>query len=96
MIERRTPPGREVPPWVRAGEHLAHGLTLAAAVAVFTAVGHAVDRWLGTAPWFLLVGAVLGFVGGLLHVVLRVSRSAGGAGSGRRGGASGSREGSDG
>lgn len=33
------------------------------------AFGFAIDRWLGTAPAATLVGAVLGFVVGMIHTI---------------------------
>jgi F0F1-type ATP synthase assembly protein I len=32
-------------------------------------LGLALDRWLGSMPWATVAGAVLGFVGGLVHLV---------------------------
>lgn len=32
-------------------------------------VGLLLDRWLGTTPWLVVVGAVLGLTGGLVHLV---------------------------
>jgi len=33
-------------------------------------LGIVVDQWLGTIPWLMLVGVVLGLFGGLAHLVL--------------------------
>lgn len=56
----------------------AMGLSLAfefaAAVALFWFAGKLVDEWLGIAPWSQVVGAVLGWVGGILHVYVAVQR----------------------
>lgn len=37
-------------------------------------VGVALDYYLDWSPWGVVVGALLGFVGGLLHLILLVSR----------------------
>jgi len=37
-------------------------------------LGVFLDRWLGWAPWGVVVGAVLGLVGGLWHLVLLLNR----------------------
>jgi ATP synthase protein I len=41
------------------------GLALVVAVVLGTALGYAVDRWLGTNPWGFLGGFVLGVVAGI-------------------------------
>lgn len=33
-------------------------------------LGVILDRWLGTVPWLILIGVVLGLFGGLAHLVL--------------------------
>jgi F0F1-type ATP synthase assembly protein I len=48
------------------GDGLARAFELAAVPAIFGAGGWLLDRWLGTAPVFTLVLAMLGFVGKLL------------------------------
>ena len=37
-------------------------------------LGLFLDSWLSWAPWGVVVGAVLGLVGGLLHLVLLLNR----------------------
>lgn len=41
---------------------------LAAAVAVGTGIGIVLDRWLGTAPWLLIVFFIIGSAAGFLNV----------------------------
>ena len=41
---------------------------LAAAIAVGTAIGIFLDRWLGTRPWLLIVFFVLGCTAGFLNL----------------------------
>lgn len=59
----------------------AMGLSLAfefaAAVALFWFAGKLVDEWLGITPWAQLVGSILGWVGGILHVYVAVQRRQG-------------------
>ena len=44
------------------------GLELVAATVIGAGLGYALDRWLGTRPWLLVVGVVLGAVAGFLAV----------------------------
>lgn len=46
------------------------------AVLVWTLIGWLADRWLGTDPWLVAFGAVLGFVLGIYLVWLRAIRPA--------------------
>ena len=50
----------------------ARGMSLAfefaGAVFLFWFLGRLFDNWLGTEPWGQIVGALLGWVGGFLHV----------------------------
>ena len=38
------------------------------------AVGYLADRALGTVPWLAAGGAILGFVGGLVHLIVLVNK----------------------
>ena len=58
-----------------AGPHLGLGVQIAASMAVFAGGGYALDRWLGTSPLWLLVGAALGMVG-IVALIVRVAREA--------------------
>ena len=57
-----------------AAEFLTLGLTVAVALVVLAGLGYLVDRWLGTSPWFTLVGLVLGIAAAVLITVSRVRR----------------------
>jgi len=57
-----------------AAEFLSLGLTVAVALVGLAALGYLVDRWLGTSPWFTLVGVVLGIAAAVLITVSRVRR----------------------
>jgi ATP synthase protein I len=45
------------------------GFEFVAAVLLLSAAGFGLDRWLGTSPWLLLGGMVLGFVVGLVMMI---------------------------
>ena len=45
------------------------GLELTASVVVLALLGWWVDRSFGTAPWGLLIGALIGIVGGMYNMV---------------------------
>ena len=56
------------------------GLAYGAAIALFAAVvgglivGWLLDRWLGTGPWLLVVGLVLGAAAGFYEFIRATSR----------------------
>jgi ATP synthase protein I len=52
----------------RLAELSSIGLLLPSSIAVGLFIGYLLDRWLGTAPWLLLVFTVLGVVSGLLSL----------------------------
>jgi ATP synthase protein I len=47
------------PAWRSMGELASLGVTMVLATVIGLAAGYAADRWLGTMPWFTLIG--LGF-----------------------------------
>ena len=53
---------------------MALAFEFAGAVALFWGLGWLVDNWLGTDPWAQIVGSVLGWIGGTLHVYYAVQR----------------------
>jgi len=58
--------GSDDKPWIRlAGV----GVELAAAVGGFALIGHLIDRWKGSHPKGLLIGAALGLVGGFYNLI---------------------------
>jgi ATP synthase protein I len=59
----------------KAGIAYAAGITLFASVAAFTGVGWLLDRWLGTDPWFLIGGILVGSAGGLYEFVRLSSKT---------------------
>ncbi len=61
------------------------GLQLAASMTAFGALGWWLDDRLGSKPWLLLVGVILGATGGMISVIRTAIRSSGGkAGNSRR------------
>ena len=61
------PPGR-YDPRGDAARGMSLGIEFVGAVFAFWLLGRLVDNWLGTEPWGQVVGAVIGWVGGVLHV----------------------------
>jgi F0F1-type ATP synthase assembly protein I len=53
----------------KTGIAYAAGLTLFATVIAFAGLGWLLDRWLGTKPWILVGGLVLGSAAGLYQFV---------------------------
>ncbi len=49
------------------------GIQFAATIGIFAWLGHRTDVWLGSSPWFLLVGVFLGFAGGLVSLIKKFS-----------------------
>lgn len=47
-------------------------------------VGFLLDRWLGTAPWLMLILMFVGFAGGLINVIRISNKSRGNAPDGQR------------
>jgi ATP synthase protein I len=50
------------------------GVELITATLTWAGIGWLVDRWLGTEPWFLAIGAILGNAAGIYLVWLRGRR----------------------
>ena len=59
----------------KTGFAYAAGLTLFAMVAAFTGLGYLVDSWLGSQPWGLVGGIVLGSAAGLFQFVRLSSKT---------------------
>ena len=77
MAEQPKPPPRKsrmVAGLKAVGPYLDLGVTFVVAILGGAWLGHWADQHLGTSPWLLLVGAILGIVVGFYHffsVVLR-------------------------
>ena len=59
----------------KTGFAYAAGITLFASVAAFCCAGWFLDKWLGTQPWFLIGGIVLGSAAGLFEFVRLSSKT---------------------
>lgn len=56
----------------RAGPAAAASYSLVGAIIVLGGVGYAVDRWLGSSPWGVFVGLLLGVAVGFYELVKAV------------------------
>jgi F0F1-type ATP synthase assembly protein I len=52
----------------RSGPNMLAGYTLLASLLIFGGVGFGLDRWLGTEPWMLFGGLLLGIVVGFFEL----------------------------
>ena len=59
----------------KTGFAYAAGITLFASVAAFCGIGYLLDRWLGTEPWLLIAGIVIGSAVGLFEFVRLSSKT---------------------
>ena len=66
-----SPPGSD-PILGPAVEFLTLGIAAALSLVAGGGIGYLVDGWLGTSPWFTLVGLAFGVVSAVLLVVSRV------------------------
>jgi F0F1-type ATP synthase assembly protein I len=66
-----------------AGPYLGLGAQIGGSMILFVGLGVLVDRWLGTTPWGVIVGATLGMVG-ILALVLRIAKESGEEADGKR------------
>ncbi len=56
----------------QAGPAAGASYTLIGAIILLGAIGYAVDRWRGTAPWFLIGGLMLGILVGMYELAKTV------------------------
>lgn len=75
MPESREPSKSNAEENRKAGFAYAAGFTLFASVAAFTGIGWFLDKWLGTQPWCLVGGIVLGSAAGLFQFVRLSSKT---------------------
>ena len=68
-------PSGEQGTWKALGELSSIGLVLVVATVIGLAGGYYLDRWLGTSPWLLLLGLVLGIAAGFVNLFRSVSRA---------------------
>jgi ATP synthase protein I len=58
----------------KSGIAYAAALTLFASVVTFCGAGWLLDRWLGTKPWLLVIGIVIGAAAGFYEFVRLTSK----------------------
>jgi F0F1-type ATP synthase assembly protein I len=58
----------------KSGPEMLAGYTLIAAILICGGIGLALDRWLGTSPWILVGGLLLGIVVGFFELARIVWR----------------------
>ena len=51
------------------------GIEFIVAVALFAGIGYAIDRWRGSSPWGVLIGAGIGFAVGLRAMIRAANRA---------------------
>lgn len=56
----------------QAGEYAGVGLQFAGAILIFLFLGIKLDEWLGTEPWFLILGVFVGSAGGFWAMYRRL------------------------
>ena len=59
--------GRD-PAWRSVGELAGIGMTMVLATVIGLGAGYYGDRWLGTSPWLMLAGLLLGIVAGFVNL----------------------------
>lgn len=74
---QQTPPaagprGAEILRGAQAGTFMS--AELIAGIGTWMVIGWLADRWLGTDPWLMVIGALVGFAGGLTLIWLRSER----------------------
>jgi ATP synthase protein I len=65
------PEGKQHSP---AGHAMRMGIDLVSGTCVGTAVGYGIDQWLGSMPWFLLLGFCLGLAAGV-RLMMQTARN---------------------
>jgi len=59
------------------------GIEMAAAVLIGTLMGYWADKWLGTQPWILIIGFILGAAAGFRNLYRFIAREDGNKEKGR-------------
>ena len=74
------PPEQRRSSWTSAGVGMSQGwsilVELGAIIGLFAYAGYRLDRWLGTKPVLFAVLMIVGYAGGVYHVILWVRRRA--------------------
>ncbi|MBI1847227.1 MAG: AtpZ/AtpI family protein [Candidatus Rokubacteria bacterium] len=66
-------PDQEPSAWKGVGQLASVGMTMVLSTVIGLAGGWWLDRWLGTRPWLMLVGLMLGIAAGFV-VLFRTAR----------------------
>ncbi len=70
-MEPKEPAGRALGTGYK---YVSMGMTFAGGIVMFTGLGWLVDRWLGTLPLFLIIGAIGGSVLSFVWVFLKLKQ----------------------
>jgi len=73
MSDQNNNPRQSKPMWQALGLAWELGYTISIPLVILALAGRLADKWLGTAPWLLLVGALLGTAPWLLLVGALIS-----------------------
>ncbi len=72
------PPKRQESSWTSAGVGMSQGwsilVELGAIIGLFAFIGYRLDRLFGTKPWLFATLMIVGYAGGVLHVVVSQRR----------------------
>jgi len=68
-------PAGEQGTWKALGELSSIGFALVVATVIGLAGGYWLDRWLGTAPWLMLIGLGFGIAAGFVNLFRSVKRA---------------------
>jgi ATP synthase protein I len=58
----------------KSGALIGAVMALSSSIVSCLIVGWVLDRWLGTSPWLIVAGIVLGSVAGFMHLIRVMSR----------------------
>ena len=61
--------------WTAYSTYAGLGIQFALTFLAFGAIGYALDRWLGTTPWFLIFGIAFGAVGAFVSLISKVPKA---------------------
>lgn len=62
------------PPLGSVRELAGIGIEIVASIAGLGAVGWLLDSWIGSFPWLMMIGLILGIIGGLYNAVKKANR----------------------
>lgn len=68
----KQPARKDVPPMAEAGRYAGVGIGFAASILLFLFAGYWLDGQLGTRPWLMILGVVVGSVAGFYSMYNRL------------------------